>query len=59
MLIIIFTPAAIIAVLNLVKYCVKCFTQYKELKLLVTSGKERVTITKNGISYKKWDIIGT
>ena len=53
MLTIILTPAVIIAVLNLVKYCVKCFTQYKELKLLVTSGKERVTITKNGISYKK------
>ena len=46
MLIIILTPTVIIAVLNLVKYCVKCFTQYKELKLLVTSGKERVAITK-------------
>ena len=53
MLTIILTPAVIIAVLNLVKYYVKCFTQYKELKLLVTSGKERVAITKNGISYKK------
>ena len=53
MLVIILTPAVIIAVLNLVKYRVKCFTQYKELKLLVTLGKERVTITKNGISYKK------
>ena len=49
----ILTPGITIAVINLVKYCVRKFTEYKELKLLVTSGKKRVTVTKNGISYEK------
>lgn len=49
----ILTPTVIIAVLGFLKYCVKRFAQYKELKLLVTADKERVTVTKNGVSYKK------
>ena len=52
MLKLILTPSVIIAVLNLLKYAIKCYTQYQELKLLVTSGKERVAVTKNGVSYK-------
>ena len=48
----ILTPSVVLAILDLIRYCIKCFTQYQELKLLVTSGKERVTVTKNGVSYE-------
>ena len=49
---IILTPAVVLAILDLIRYGIKCFVQYQELKLLVTSGKERVTVTKNGVSYE-------
>ena len=48
----ILTPAVLLGILDLMKCCIKCYTQYQELKLLVTSGKERVAVTKNGISYE-------
>lgn len=48
----ILTPAVLLGILDLMKCCTKCYTQYQELKLLVTSGKERVAVTKNGISYE-------
>nr|DAR13993.1 MAG TPA: hypothetical protein [Caudoviricetes sp.] len=48
----ILTPAVVLAILDLIRYCIKCFVQYQELKLLVASGKERVTVTKNDVSYE-------
>ena len=48
----ILTPAVVLAILDLIIYCITCFVQYQELKLLVTSGKERVTVTKNSVSYE-------
>lgn len=47
----ILTPAVVLAILDLTKYCIGCYVQYKELELLVASGKEHITVTKDGISY--------
>lgn len=48
----ILNPAVVLGILDLVKCCVKYYAHYQELKLLVASGKERVTVTENGISYE-------
>ena len=48
----ILTPAVVLGILDFLKCCVKYYIHYKELKLLVTSGKERVAVTENGISYE-------
>ena len=44
----ILTPAVLLGILDFLK----CYIHYQELKLLVVSGKERVTVTKNGVSYE-------
>lgn len=48
----ILTPAVLLGILDLLKCCMKYYIHYQELKLLVASGKGRVTVTKNGVSYE-------